>query len=97
MMTGNIRKFLLVKNQKKTLLYCWDVKKNIKSQIDLKKKNFFLIGYKTSKYSIDDEFISIEIDKKISIVNDIFGSQPLYHYKNSNKEIFSNSIDEIDS
>lgn len=94
-MTGNIRKFLLVKNQKKTLLYCWDVKKNIKSQIDLKKKNFFLIGYKTSKYSIDDEFISIEIDKKISIVNDIFGSQPLYHYKNSNKEIFSNSIDEI--
>ena len=95
MIKGNIRKFLLIKMKNIVLLYCWDLKRNKKLKIDLTKKNYFLVGYKSKIDSTNDEFISIEINKEISITNDIFGSQSLYHYKNSGKDIFSNSIDEI--
>ena len=95
MITGNIRKFILIKNGAKVLLYCWCLKNNKKSIVNLKKKNSYLIGYKHDELSLDGEFISISVDNKIIIQNDIYGSHNLYHYKNEYKEIISNSLDEI--
>lgn len=95
MITGNISKFLLIKKKQKISLYCWSLQGNKKNIVDLKKKFFFLVGYKHNKLSLDGEFISIDINKKITIKNDIYGSHNIYYYKNKNKEIISNSLDEI--
>ena len=61
MITGNIRKFLLIKKGPKILLYCWSLNSDNKIIVDLKKKNSYLIGYKHDEFYLDGEFISINI------------------------------------
>ena len=95
MITGNISKFLLIKEKQKISLWYWSLQGNKKNIVDFNKKFFFLVGYKHNELSMDGEFISIDINKKITIKNDIYGSHNIYYYKNKNKEIISNSLDEI--